>query len=59
MKIRLTGTKEETLTFATMLDNIYDVVSVSTFYPNTRKCLKSNEGRIYIEINFDFPHANQ
>lgn len=53
MKIRLTGSEQETCIFADMLDKIYDVVSISEFYPNTRKNRKSKEGRVYMEIKID------
>lgn len=49
MKIRITGTKEECLTFAEDLEMYYEVRNISEFYPNTRKNIKSKEGRIYIE----------
>lgn len=51
MKIRITGTKEECQTFADDLELYYEVRSVSDFYPNTRKNIRSKEGRIYIEAN--------
>lgn len=51
MKIRATGTKEECLLFLSDLELYYDVRSASEFYPNTRKNIKSKEGRIYIEAN--------
>lgn len=53
MKIRLTGSEKETIAFAEMLDKVYDVVSISEFYPNTRKNIKSKEGRVYMEIKLD------
>ena len=54
MKIRLTGTKEETKAFAEHLDAKYEVVSISEFYPNTRKNLKSKEGRVYVDVGFEY-----
>lgn len=53
MKIRLTGSEKETIAFAEMLDKVQDVVSISEFYPNTRKNIKSKEGRVYMEIKLD------
>ena len=52
-KIRLTGSEKETIAFADMLDKVYDVVSISEFYPNTRKNIKSKEGRVYMEIKIN------
>lgn len=49
MKLRITGTEKECLTFADDLELYYEVRFVSEFYPNTRKNIKSKEGRIYIE----------
>ena len=51
MKIRITGTREESINFANELSKYFDITSISAFYPNNRKCLFSNEGRIYIEIS--------
>lgn len=54
MKFRIMGTLEECNAFVQM---IYETVpkqyirTVSSFYPNNRKCSYSNEGRVYIEID--------
>ena len=50
MKIRITGTEAEVIDFANELNKHFDIISVSMFYPNNRKCLYSNEGRLYIEL---------
>ena len=50
MKIRITGTESEVIDFANELNRHFDIISVSMFYTNNRKCLYSNEGRLYIEI---------
>lgn len=53
MKIRVTGTEKECSNFVTMLlktvPNSY-IRNISDFYPNTRKCTYSNEGRVYIDV---------
>lgn len=53
MKIRITGTKEECADFVRMvLKTVPDgyIRNISDFYPNTRKCSYSNEGRVYIDL---------
>lgn len=50
MKIRITGTKEELDLFIQELKKHFDVISISSFYANTRKVIESKEGRIYIEV---------
>lgn len=50
MKIRVTATESEAINFVNKLNNYFEVISVSRFYPNDRKCLFSNEGRLYVEL---------
>ena len=54
MKIRITGTEKECSDFvATVLKSIPKgyIRNISGFYPNTRKCAYSNEGRVDIDLN--------
>lgn len=50
MKIRLTGTNDETKDFIEELKKNFEIISISEFYPNTRKVKESKEGRTYIEL---------
>lgn len=51
MKIRITGTETDIKKFVEDMEEHYDIISVSQFYPNERKVEKSKEGRVYIEAN--------
>lgn len=58
MKIRITGTKTDIDRFVADLELYYEVISVSSFYPNNRKVQKSIEGRVYIEANLIYYDPN-
>ena len=58
MKIRLTGTEEEIEAYADDLKMYYDVISVSSFYPNTRKAKESKEGSCYCEVRLEYIDKN-
>lgn len=50
MKIRITGTEQETEMFVDEIEHYFDIISVSEFYPNNRKVKTSKEGRVYVEL---------
>lgn len=53
MKIRITGTKPECKKFVAMCVKAIPagyLRNISDFYPNTRKNMYSNEGRVYIDL---------
>lgn len=51
MKIRIQGTEEECTAFAENLKRLFDVSSISTFYPNRGgKTAFTTEGRVYCEL---------
>ena len=58
MKIRITGTKTDIDRFVADLELYYEVINVSSFYPNNRKVQKSKEGRVYIEANLIYYDPN-
>ncbi len=58
MKMRLTGTEQEIDKYVEDLKMYYDVISVSGFYPNTRKVKESKEGRCYAEIRLYYIDEN-
>lgn len=60
MKFRIMGTLEECSAFIEMIKKTVpkeNIRNISDFYPNTRKCTYSNEGRVYIEL--DKPQFDQ
>lgn len=54
MDIRITGTKQECYQIAEDFKTFYDIISISDFYPNTRKCKESKEGRVYVKMNMTY-----
>ncbi len=51
MKIRIQGTENECASFAADLKRLYNVRSISTFYPNRgNKTAFTTEGRVYCEL---------
>ena len=53
MKIRLQGTREEITTYVKDMERFYNIRYQSSFYENARKCVRSIEGRVYMEIEIN------
>lgn len=53
MEIRIRGTREECANFVAMVrKNVPEeyIKTISGFYPDTRKCAFSTEGRVYLQF---------
>lgn len=53
MEIRIRGSREECAAFVEMVRRTVPepyIKSISGFYPDTRKCTYSNEGRVYLSF---------
>lgn len=51
MKIRVEGTPEECSAMAAVLKTVFDVKSVSKFYPNARNSVADFDGRQYVTLS--------